>query len=140
MVCSLFASIDKRWRRHYGRQRMAIGCGQSNTASTPGTATPLLQQIIAKPPAACGVVESMRKIERQGDVGGQYIADIKVSRGVTGGASGTAIAANAVTGTGYEITVRFRDGSTAVLNEASLRTWPLGSRGMAIGRSNASSN
>ena len=56
---------------------------------------------------ACGVVESMPKIERHSDVGGQYIADIKVSRGVTSGASGTAIAANAVTGKGYEITVRF---------------------------------
>jgi hypothetical protein len=31
---------------------MAIGRGQSNAASTPGTATRLLQQIIAKPPAA----------------------------------------------------------------------------------------
>jgi hypothetical protein len=40
----------------------------------------------------------MRKIERQSDVGGQYIADIKVVRGVTGGASGSAIAANAVRG------------------------------------------
>jgi hypothetical protein len=75
---------------------------------------------------ACGVVESMGKIERQSYVGGQYIADIKVSRGVSGGASGTAIAANAVTGKGYEITVRFRDRSTTVLNEVSPRTWPLG--------------
>jgi hypothetical protein len=82
----------------------------------------------------------MRKIERQGDVGGQYIADIRVARGVTGGASGVAIAANAITGKGYEITVRFRDGSRTVLNEASPRTWPLGSRAMVIGRSNASSN
>jgi hypothetical protein len=89
---------------------------------------------------ACGVVESMRKIERQGNVGGQYTADIKVARGVTGGASGSVIAANAITGKGYEITVRFRDGSTTVLNEASPRTWPLGSRVIVIGRSSASSN
>jgi hypothetical protein len=89
---------------------------------------------------ACGVVESMRKIERPGDVGGQYTADIKVARGASGSASGSAIAANAVTGKGYAITVRFRDGSTTVLNEASPRTWPLGSRVMVIGRSNASSN
>jgi hypothetical protein len=85
---------------------------------------------------ACGVVESMRKIERPSDVGRQYTADIKVARGVTG----SAIAANAITGKGYEITVRFRDGSTTVLNEASPRTWPLGSRVMVIGRSIASSN
>jgi hypothetical protein len=43
---------------------------------------------------ACGVVESMRKIERPGDVGGQYTADIKGARGVTGGVSGSAIATN----------------------------------------------
>jgi hypothetical protein len=30
----------------------------------------------------------MRKIERQSDAGGQYTADIKVAKGVTGGASG----------------------------------------------------
>jgi hypothetical protein len=89
---------------------------------------------------ACGVVESMRKIERPSDVAGQYTADIKVARGVAGGASGSAIAASAITGKGYEITVRFRDGSTTVLNEASPRTWPLGSRVMVIGRSIASSN
>ena len=89
---------------------------------------------------ACGVVESMRKIERPGDVGGQYTAGIRAARGVAGGASGSAIAANAITGKGYEITVRFRDGSTTVLNEASPRTWPLGSRVMVIGRSIASSN
>ena len=89
---------------------------------------------------ACGVVESMRKIERPGDVGRQYTADIKGARGVTGGASGSAIDANAITGKGYEITVRFRDGSTTLLNEASPRTWPLGSRVMVIRRSNASSN
>jgi hypothetical protein len=89
---------------------------------------------------ACGIVESMRKIERPGDVGGQYTADISVARGLTGGASGSAIDANAITGKGYEITVRFRDGSTTLLNEASPRTWPLGSRVMVIRRSNASSN
>jgi hypothetical protein len=85
---------------------------------------------------ACGVVESMRKIERAGDVGGQYTTHIRAARGVTG----SAIAANNLTGKGYEITVRFRDGSTTVLNEASPRTWPLGSRVMVIGRSSASSN
>jgi hypothetical protein len=73
-------------------------------------------------------------------VGGQYTADIRVARGLTGGASGSAIAAHAITGNGYAITVRFRDGSTTVLNEASPRTLPLGSRVMVIGRSMASSN
>jgi hypothetical protein len=64
----------------------------------------------------CGVVESMRQIT----------------------ASGGAIAASALTAKGYEITVRFRDGGTTVFNEASPRTWQLGSRVIVIGRSNAS--
>ena len=80
----------------------------------------------------CGFVESIRHIERSGNAG--------VAGGVASGTSGTAIVANTVTGKDYEITVRFRDGSTTVLNEASPRTWPLGSRVMVIGRSNASSN
>jgi hypothetical protein len=46
----------------------------------------------------------------------------------------------AVTGKLYEITVRFRDGSTTVLNEASPRTWRLSNRVIVIGRSNAENN
>ena len=89
---------------------------------------------------ACGVIESMRKIERPGDVGGQYAAAIKAAGDIARSASGSAIAAHAIMENGYEITVRFRDGSTRVLNEAAPRTWPLGSRVMVISRSNASSN
>jgi hypothetical protein len=38
----------------------------------------------------------------------------------------------------YETTVRFRDGSTAVFNEATPRTWRTGGRVIVIGGSNAS--
>jgi hypothetical protein len=73
----------------------------------------------------CGFVESIRHIESRGNVG------------VAGGVSGGAIAASAVTGRDYEVTVRFRDGSTTVFNEATPRTWRLGSRVIVIGGSNA---
>jgi hypothetical protein len=59
--------------------------------------------------AECGVVESIRQIA----------------------GSGGAIAAN-TTAKGYKITVRFRDGRTTVLDEASLRNWQLGSRVIVI--------
>jgi hypothetical protein len=78
----------------------------------------------------CGFVESIRHLERSGDVG--------VAGGVSGAASGTAIAASAVTGKIYEITVRFRDGSTTIFNEATPRTWRVGSQVIVIGGSNAS--
>jgi hypothetical protein len=67
----------------------------------------------------CGFVESIRHIESPR------------------GASGSAIAASALTGKDYEITIRFRDGSTTVFNEATPRTWRLGSRVIVIAGSNA---
>jgi hypothetical protein len=88
----------------------------------------------------CGVVESMRKIERSRDVGTQDSSNLRVARSVSKGVSGGAIAANAITEKNYEITVRFRDGSTTVFNEANARTWQLGSRVIVIGRSSASNN
>ena len=79
----------------------------------------------------CGVIESMRQIV------GQDTADVKPVEGVSSGVSGGAVAASAVAGKRHEITVRFRDGSTTVLNEASPRTLQLGGRVIVIGRSNA---
>jgi hypothetical protein len=84
----------------------------------------------------CGVVESIRQIGRSGDVGGRDRVDVKA----VGRVSGNGVAADAMTGKIYEMTVRFRDGSTAVFNEASPRTWRLGSRVIVIGGSNASNN
>jgi len=64
----------------------------------------------------CGVVESMRKIESP---------------------SG---AAAAVASTRYEYTVRFRDGSTTVFNEATPRSWRMGNRVIVIDGSHAAAN
>ena len=64
---------------------------------------------------------------------GQDTADVKAVEGGSGGA----VAVSAVEVRLYEITVRFRDGSTTVLDEASPRTWQLGNRVIVIGRSSA---
>jgi hypothetical protein len=82
----------------------------------------------------CGVVESVREIHRP-DVGGsQDILDANVAGGVSRGA----MVASTIAGKSYEITVRFRDGSTTVFDEAGARTWRMGSRVIVIGRSIAS--
>jgi hypothetical protein len=80
----------------------------------------------------CGIVESIWLIERSGNVG--------VAGNVFGVASGGIIAAGAVTGKIYEITVHFRDGSTMVFNEATPRTWRVGSQVIVIGGSDASND
>jgi len=56
---------------------------------------------------ACGVVVSMRQIEPSDEAGRQ------------------------------ELTIRFRDGETIVLNEATRRSWRLGNRVIVIGGLNA---
>lgn len=84
----------------------------------------------------CGVIESMRQIERSGAVGGQDALDAKVARHP----SGYAIASSAAAGKFYEITVRFRDGSTTVLNQAGPQALRLGNRVIVIGGSRASSD
>ena len=82
----------------------------------------------------CGVVDSVRRIERSGGAGRQDTLDVKVvARG-----SGGAIASSAVGEKSYEVTIRFRDGSTMVLNEVGPRTWRLGTRVIVIGRASSS--
>jgi hypothetical protein len=58
--------------------------------------------------SACGVVESMRQIDPAGEVGRQ------------------------------ELKIRFRNGETTVLNEATRRNWQLGNRVIVIGPLSAS--
>ncbi len=81
----------------------------------------------------CGVIESMRRIERAGDVSGQHEVDVEFAGAVSGGA----IVSNGAGGHGYEFTVRFHDGSTMVFNEATSRTWRPGGRVVVIGGSSA---
>jgi hypothetical protein len=85
----------------------------------------------------CGVVESIRQIERSSDVGRLRT---KAVGHVFGGASLSTVASNAEAESVYEFTVRFRDGSTTTFNEANPRSWPLGSRVILIGGSTASTN
>ena len=84
----------------------------------------------------CGSSTLVRQIERSGDVGRQDTLDVKVAARGSGGA----IASSALGGKSYEITIRFRDGSTMVLNEAGPRTWRLGTRVMVIGRVSSSND
>ena len=62
----------------------------------------------------CGTIQSMRQIERYGDVAGDAGSD------------------RALAEKDYEITVRFRDGSTTIFNEATPRSWRSGSRVIVI--------
>jgi hypothetical protein len=62
----------------------------------------------------CGIIESIRRIERYGDVAGDA-------------GSGRTMAEK-----DFEITVRFRDGRTAVFNEATPRSWRSGGRVIVI--------
>ena len=85
----------------------------------------------------CGVIESIVPVERHGDVGGAERAHDKNTGRDSGRASGTAVAAVG-TGASYDVTVRFRDGSTMVLSEATPRSWRTGSRVIAIAGASAS--
>lgn len=88
----------------------------------------------------CGVIESMRQIERSSDSGREGVVDVKVARGIPNTLSGGPITANTVTGKSYEFTVRFRDGSTTVFSDVGPRAWRVGSRVMVIRRPNTVNN
>ena len=79
----------------------------------------------------CGVVESIVEIERYADIGEHGMAPVNIDDDAT---------ANATHGAHpmprkqrYAMTIRFRDGSTTVLHEASARDWPPGVRVIVIG-------
>ena len=86
----------------------------------------------------CGVVMSIR--HRVGDLGGGADSgDAKLAARIPVDAS-SAIAINATSGKNYEMTVRFRDGSTTVLNEATPRNWRPGMRVIVVTGPNGSNN
>lgn len=84
--------------------------------------------------ADCGVVASMRQLVRTGD------AATTPAGTASGDTAGPATPADGATMVDYEFTVRFRDGSAIVFNEATPRTWRPGSRVIVIGRSLASTD
>jgi len=98
--------------------------------------------------AECGVIESVREIETKGEGSGLGAVGGAVVGGILGhqvgggsgkkiatvvGAVGGAVAGNEVekrvkSGKSYDITVRFEDGSSRVINEANAPTWRAGDR------------
>ncbi len=98
--------------------------------------------------AECGVIESVREIATKGagtgigavggavvggvlghQVGGGRGQDIATVVGAVGGAvAGHEIEKRAKSGKSYEITVRFEDGSSRVIQEANAPTWRTGDR------------
>ena len=83
--------------------------------------------------AECGVVTSMRRIERAVGSDGHAVSR---ARGRTGDGNGAASATSddVPAGARYEVTVRFRDGTTALFVEDLPRSLPLGGRVIVIGR------
>ena len=98
--------------------------------------------------AECGVIESIRELEGRGEgsgigaVGGAVVGGVLGNQvgGGTGktlatvaGAVGGALAGNEIekrvkTSKSYDITVRFEDGSSRVINEANAPSWRTGDR------------
>ena len=98
--------------------------------------------------AECGVVESVREIETKGEgsglgaVGGAVVGgvlghqigsgrgqDVATVVGAVGGAvAGHEIEKRVKSSKSYEITVRFEDGSSRVIHEASAPSWRTGDR------------
>lgn len=106
----------------------------------------------------CGTIQSVREIETKGEgsgvgaVGGAVVGgvlgneigdgnDIATVVGVVGGAvAGNEIEKHARSVKSYEITVRFDDGSTRVISEASTPVWRAGDKVKVVNgiiRSNA---
>jgi hypothetical protein len=79
----------------------------------------------------CGVIESIVPIERFGDARGAAKARVRNAGSDSGREPGSAVAIGG-TERSYDVTVRFRDGSTIVFSEATPRSWRTGSRVIAI--------
>ena len=86
------------------------------------------------PCAECGVVTSTRRIEHPVESDGQDASRTDDRAGVGNGA-GSATSGGVPAGARYEITVRLRDGTTALFVEDLPRSLPPGGRVIVIGRS-----
>ncbi|MFM9969129.1 MAG: glycine zipper 2TM domain-containing protein [Burkholderiales bacterium] len=105
-------------------------------------------RVVAPPCRECGVVESVNEIEKEGDgsglgavaggvvgaiagkqVGGGRGRDVMSVLGAIGGAfAGNAIEKNAKKTKSYDITIRFEDGSTRTLSQATPPVWRSGDK------------
>ena len=86
------------------------------------------------PCAECGVVTSTRRIERSVESDGQD-ASRADDRAGDGNGAGSATSRDVPAGARYEVTVRFRDGTTTTFVEDLPRSLPPGGRVIVIGRS-----
>jgi len=126
----------------------AMLAGQPKVLAKPAARAYSAPAQVAAACAECGVVESVREIETKGEgsgigaVGGAVVGgvighqigdgrgqDIATVVGAVGGAvAGHEIEKRVNTTKSYEITVRFEDGSSRVINEASAPSWRTGDR------------
>jgi hypothetical protein len=102
-------------------------------ARDPDAVTGKPTNVLNQPPCAeCGFVTSIRRIERSGG-SGRHDASRAGDR--AGDGAGSAMTGDVPAGARYEVTVRFRDGTTAQFVEDLPRSLPLGGRVIVIGRS-----
>jgi len=126
----------------------AVFSGQPTAPARPAARAYSAPARVAAACAECGVVESVREIETKGEgsgigaVGGAVVGgvighqigdgrgqDIATVVGAVGGAvAGNEIEKRVKTIKSYEITVRFEDGSSRVIHEASAPSWRTGDR------------
>jgi len=126
----------------------AVLSGQPTVLAKPAARAYSAPARVAAACAECGVVESVREIETKGEGSGIGAVGGAVVGGVIGhqigdgrgqqiatvvGAVGGAVAGHEIekrvnTTKSYEITVRFEDGSSRVIHEASAPSWRTGDR------------
>ena len=131
-------------------QKAPVQAASTAKPAAPKTQTPPVQMASNAPAklacAQCGVIESVREVQRQGQttgmgaVGGAVVGGLLGNQVGSGRGNTAATVAGAVGGTiagneiekrvkstkGYEITVRFEDGSSRVISSASMPTWRTG--------------
>ena len=133
-------------------QRAPVQAARNAKPATPTTQPPPVQVASNAPAkltcAECGVIESVREVQHRGQgtgmgaVGGAVVGGLLGNQVGSGRGNTAATIAGAVGGTiagneiekrvkstkGYEITVRFEDGSSRVISAASAPTWRTGDR------------
>ena len=133
-------------------QRAPVQAASTAKPAAPKTQTPPVQVANNAPVKArcaeCGVIESVREVQHQGQstllgtVGGAVVGGLLGNQVGSGRGKTAATVAGAVGGTiagneiekrvkstkSYEITVRFEDGSSRVISAASAPTWRTGDR------------
>ena len=80
----------------------------------------------------CGTIASVREIPAWRDVGWRERVDVKGAPRDAGITSTIAIDKAPASERIYEVTVRFRDGTTTVFNESGTSTWRVGNRVIVI--------